>query len=100
MITGANSASYQASPEEIGTSIELFTGGGGLALAMHRAGFRHLLAVEIEKRACATLRANKAVPFDPRSQTPGRSADQWPLDGRDIHEVDFTRWTGQVDVVA
>ena len=50
---------------------------GGLALAMHEAGFRHLLAVEMDKRACATLRANGAEPFDPDA---GQAAD-W-TDGR------------------
>ena len=38
------------STAEVGTSIELFTGGGGLAVAMHLAGFRHLLAVEYDAR--------------------------------------------------
>ena len=35
----------------VGTSIELFTGGGGLAMALHDAGFRHLLLNERDKRA-------------------------------------------------
>lgn len=85
---------------EAGTSVELFTGGGGLALAMHQAGFRHLLAVEFERRACATLLANKAVPCDTGADIPAGPADPWPLDGRDIHYVDFEPWNGLVDVVA
>ncbi|HVB42811.1 MAG TPA: DNA cytosine methyltransferase [Streptosporangiaceae bacterium] len=85
---------------EVGTSIELFTGGGGLALAMHEAGFRHLLAVEIEKRACSTLRANKAVPFDSDAGAPATLADSWPLAEHDIHRMDFTPWAGAVDVIA
>jgi DNA (cytosine-5)-methyltransferase 1 len=85
---------------EAGTSIELFTGGGGLALGMHDAGFRHLLAVEIEKRACETLRANVARPYDPELEDPASLADAWPLVQGDIHEWDFTRWEGGVDVVA
>src|SRR5262249_17104776 len=40
----------------VGTSIELFTGGGGLAMAMHRTGFRHLLCNEFAPHACETLR--------------------------------------------
>jgi DNA (cytosine-5)-methyltransferase 1 len=89
-----------ARSREVGTSIELFTGGGGLALAMHGAGFRHLLAVELDKRACATLRANVAEPFDPDAEQAADLDSKWPLIGGDIHTVDFTRWLGQVDVVA
>ncbi|MEU8118645.1 DNA cytosine methyltransferase [Spirillospora sp. NPDC049024] len=85
---------------EAGTSIELFTGGGGLALAMHQAGFRHLLAVEIEKRACATLRLNVARDFDPTMPDPATRHDQWPLIEGDIHGESFARWEGKVDVVA
>ena len=44
---------------EPGTSIELFAGGGGLALAMRRAGFRHLLVNENAPRAHETLSANR-----------------------------------------
>jgi DNA (cytosine-5)-methyltransferase 1 len=88
------------SAAEAGTSVELFTGGGGLALAMHLAGFRHLLAVEIEGRACATLRANQAIPFDPSAGTPTTLADPWPLAEDDIHRIDFTAWSGEIDVVA
>ncbi|MEU4473870.1 DNA cytosine methyltransferase [Micromonospora sp. NPDC023888] len=87
-------------PAGIGTSIELFTGGGGLALAMHDAGFRHLLAVELDKRACATLRANKATDFIPDAEDPRRLDDRWPLVEGDVGQVDFTRWEGKVDVVA
>lgn len=85
---------------EVGTSIELFTGGGGLALAMHDAGFRHMAAVEIEKRACETLRANQAVPFDRDVAKPTTLGDAWPLIEGDIHLVDFAGWAGEIDVVA
>ncbi len=40
------------------TSVELFAGGGGLAMAVHRAGFRPLLLNEYDKNACDTLEAN------------------------------------------
>ena len=40
------------------SSIELFTGAGGGAMATHAAGFRHLGLYEWNKDACATLRAN------------------------------------------
>ena len=88
------------SAAEAGTSIELFTGGGGLAIAMHKAGFRHLLAVEYDRRACQTLRAGNAVKYDPDAALPARLNDSWPLVEGDVHDVDFTVLNGKVDVVA
>lgn len=84
---------------QVGTSIELFTGGGGLALAMHQAGFGHLLAVELDKRACETLRAQIATAYDPTA-APAADSSAWPLVEGDVHLVDFQPWTGKVDVVA
>lgn len=84
---------------ESGTSIELFTGGGGLALAAHRAGFRHLLAVERDARACATLLGNIASRFSADDHDPS-AADRWPLFEGDVRQVDFSRWCGRVDLVA
>ncbi|MGH4000940.1 MAG: hypothetical protein ACRDTJ_26160, partial [Pseudonocardiaceae bacterium] len=49
---------------QAGTSIELFTGGGGLARAMHEVEFRHLLVNEVEPRSAQTLRLNGAVAYD------------------------------------
>ncbi len=84
----------------MGTSVELFAGGGGLALAMHRAGFRQLLAVELERRACATLRANRAKDYTIRMAWPTKLHEPWPLIEGDVHEIDFTSWAEAVDVVA
>jgi DNA (cytosine-5)-methyltransferase 1 len=64
--------------------VELFGGAGGLSAAMHRAGFRHLLVNELDRRACQTLRANS----------------DWPLAPGDVREIDFTPLAGRVDVVA
>jgi DNA (cytosine-5)-methyltransferase 1 len=66
------------------SSIELFTGGGGLALGLEAAGFRHVLVNEIDRRACATLAANRA----------------WPLAEGDVRGLDFASFEGKVDVVA
>lgn len=84
----------------VGTSIELFTGTGGLALAMDKAGFRHQLAVEIDRRACATLRANVADDVDVGTLPLQDGSDLWPLIAGDIRKVDFTPWEGKADVVA
>ncbi|MFL6144329.1 MAG: DNA cytosine methyltransferase [Labedaea sp.] len=84
---------------EVGTSVELFTGGGGLAYAMHTAGFRHLLAVELDGRACSTLRANVAKDYA-YGDEPRTLRSKWPLIEGDVRAVDFTRLAGRVDVVA
>lgn len=43
------------------SSIELFAGGGGMALGMRLAGFKHLALVEWQKSAAAILRHNSAL---------------------------------------
>lgn len=90
----------QNSAPEVGTSIELFSGGGGLALAMHRAGFRHLLLNEYNPRGCATLRANAATDALNSSLPLGDEDDRWPLVEGDVREIDFSPWLGSVDAVA
>jgi DNA (cytosine-5)-methyltransferase 1 len=98
-MTAAHPTSFSSSATlDAGTSIEMFTGGGGLALAMHNAGFQHLLAVELERRACATLRANVACDFDGSATLDMR--DGWPLVEGDVRGVDFRQFAGAVDVVA
>lgn len=82
-----------------GTSIELFTGGGGLAWAMHQVGFQHLLVNELERRACETLRCNVAVDAD-ADQPLWAPEARWPLLAGDVHKLDFSPYIGQVDVVA
>jgi DNA (cytosine-5)-methyltransferase 1 len=91
-VTGTELDSPGPSSPGLG-SVELFSGGGGLALAMHRAGFRHLLVNELERRACETLRANSAPS---RADDP----DGWPLVPGDVRAIDFTPLAERVDVVA
>lgn len=66
------------------TSAELFAGGGGLALGMEKAGFRHLLLNEFDHNACETLRHNR----------PG-----WNVIEGDVHEVDFSPFRGEIDLL-
>ncbi|TFG45047.1 MAG: DNA cytosine methyltransferase [Candidatus Brocadiia bacterium] len=47
-------------PETAGTFIDLFCGCGGFTLGMMRAGFRCLAAIDFNKHAVETLRANLA----------------------------------------
>lgn len=66
------------------TSVELFAGAGGLALGMEQAGFHHVLLNEFDHQACETLRTNRPA---------------WNIIEGDIHEVDFTPFHNQVDLL-
>jgi DNA (cytosine-5)-methyltransferase 1 len=76
---------------EVGTCVELFAGGGGLAMGVHNAGFRPLLVNEYAKRAIETLQTN---------EMPG--GGKWPLKPGDVRALqnDFKELEGQVDVLA
>lgn len=60
----------QEEPKRDRTGVELFAGAGGLAMAVHQAGFRPLLFNEFAPRACQTLEANGAKPRGTRSASP------------------------------
>jgi DNA (cytosine-5)-methyltransferase 1 len=64
--------------------IELFAGGGGLALGMEAAGFNSVLLNELDKHACSTLRHNRP---------------DWNVVEGDISQVDFTNIKEPVDVL-
>ncbi|MFJ6212444.1 DNA cytosine methyltransferase [Streptomyces sp. NPDC092296] len=84
------------------TGVELFAGAGGLAMAVHRAGFRPLLFNEFAKRACETLVANGAerLPDDEKpTRLPG-PGEKVPLAARDVQDLDMKYLEGKVDVLA
>lgn len=66
------------------TSIELFAGGGGLALGMEKAGFKHIMLNEIEHDACQTLRANRP---------------QWNVIEGNVRLLNFSSFRGKVDLL-
>ena len=72
-------------PKRDFTSIELFAGGGGLALGMEKAGFKHVLLNEFDHSACETLRINRP---------------DWNVVEGDIHDIDFTPYKGRVDFLS
>ncbi|WP_405676637.1 DNA cytosine methyltransferase [Streptomyces sp. NBC_01511] len=76
---------------EVGTCVELFAGGGGLAMGVHNAGFRPLLVNEYANWAVKTLQTNP---------TPG--GGEWPLKPGDVRGLvdDFRKLEGEVDVLA
>jgi len=64
--------------------VELFAGGGGLALGLEKAGFKSVLLNEIDKSACETLRHNR--PY-------------WNVIQNDIGNVNFTEFQGKIDLL-
>lgn len=72
-------------PKRKYTSIELFAGGGGLALGMEKAGFHHILLNEFDKHACETLRTNRP---------------KWNVVEGDVHEISFADYAGKVDFLS
>lgn len=67
------------------TVIELFSGGGGMALGLENAGLNARLLLEIDKDSSATLRNNRP---------------NWNVINDDIKNVDFSGYKGTVDIVA
>jgi len=73
-------------------SVELFSGAGGLALGVARAGFEHSAVVEWDRSACKTLRENQARKVE--------SMQAWPVHECDVREFDFSFVRGNVDLLA
>lgn len=67
------------------TSVELFAGGGGLALGLSLAGFSHVLLNEFDNSACNTLRMNHP---------------EWNIVEGDVRNVDFTPLRDKVDFLS
>lgn len=72
-------------PARVYNSVELFAGGGGLALGMSLAGFHHVLLNEFETFACNTLRRNRP---------------DWNIVEGDVRHIDFTPLRGKVDFLS
>lgn len=75
----------QPKPLHAYTLIELFSGAGGLALGLDKAGLNTVLLNEIDRNACETLRKNKP---------------DWLIKEGDVTEIDFSPYKGKVDIVA
>lgn len=72
--------------------VELFTGAGGLALGVERAGFKHLALVERDRESCRTLSANRdrGVP----------EFKGWPIFEGDVRDFDFGQIRQPVHLLA
>jgi DNA (cytosine-5)-methyltransferase 1 len=73
-------------------SVELYTGAGGLALGISRAGFKHLAVIERDEDSCDTLRENK------RRKVEG--VDHWPIFNCDVREFDFGSLPEGIELLA
>jgi DNA (cytosine-5)-methyltransferase 1 len=78
-------------PDDRPTSVELFSGCGGLALGISRAGFKHLALIERDHDAAETVNHNIKRKLE-------HVAD-WPYEREDVRNIDWTRFQG-VDVLA
>ncbi|MEL4356505.1 MULTISPECIES: DNA cytosine methyltransferase [unclassified Luteococcus] len=67
------------------TSVEVCAGAGGQALGLEAAGFKHLACVEMDARACETLRQNRP---------------QWNTLQMDLNEWSAQSFKGKVDLFA
>ncbi|ROP41048.1 DNA cytosine methyltransferase [Saccharothrix texasensis] len=81
------------------TSVELFAGGGGLAMAVHRSGFRPLLLNEFVRYACDTLEANVAAPRGEEEHIP-EPGERVPLVRGDVRDLKMGYLEGAVDLLA
>jgi DNA (cytosine-5)-methyltransferase 1 len=66
------------------TVLELCAGGGGQAIGLHAAGFKHVGLVEWNAAACATISINRP---------------DWPVINADLRDVDYEPFRG-VDLLA
>ena len=72
-------------------SIEIFSGAGGLALGIAKAGFEHLAVVERDRDACRTLRDN---------QDRVREMHSWPIFREDVNQFEFSAFPEGIELLA
>ncbi|MDR2453208.1 MAG: DNA cytosine methyltransferase, partial [Bifidobacteriaceae bacterium] len=73
-------------------SIELFAGGGGLALGTHLAGFSTEVVAEWNRWCCDTLRENQAAGHPLAQGVDVREGD--------VREIDWSAYQDAVDLVS
>ncbi len=73
-------------------SVELFSGCGGLALGLSRAGFHHELMVEWSREAVTTVQFNQSRGI--------KHIRDWPLKQADVRDLDWRQMAGTLDLVA
>jgi DNA (cytosine-5)-methyltransferase 1 len=89
--TSGAKTSKPSKPRRVLSSLELFSGAGGLALGLHKAGFDCRGLVEWDKFAADTLKDNsqRVLGIDPSL-----------VHHADLRSLDFSRHEGAIDLVA
>jgi DNA (cytosine-5)-methyltransferase 1 len=85
MFQNAWDAELTTKPNREYKLLELFAGGGGLAIGMERAGFESVLLNELDKHACNTLRKNRP---------------DWNVVEGDISKISFKQYRDQIDILS
>jgi DNA (cytosine-5)-methyltransferase 1 len=73
-------------------SVELYTGAGGLALGISRAGFKHLAVIELDRHSCNTIQENQNRRVE--------GVDYWPVFNCDVREFDFGSLPKGIELLA
>jgi DNA (cytosine-5)-methyltransferase 1 len=74
------------------SSIELFTGAGGLALGLEQSGWHHAALIERDEHACSTIHLNESLGHP--------LAKQWRLFPDDVRTIRYKEIADHVDMVA
>ena len=73
-------------------SVELYTGAGGLALGISRAGFNHLAVVENDDHSCRTIDENKKRRVE--------HVETWPVFNCDVRHFDCDPIPENIELLA
>lgn len=74
------------------SSIELFTGAGGLALGLEQSGWHHSALIEMNEHACSTIHLNESLGHP--------LAKGWKLFPDDVRTIRYPEIADHVDMVA
>ena len=85
-------AARRIAPSSALCSAELFSGCGGLALGMSRAGFTHSVMAELDSAAVETAQHNKKRGLE--------HVASWPVEQKDVREIDWLALADRLTVIS
>jgi len=85
-------AARQRSAKGVLSSAEMFSGCGGLALGMSRAGFHHVVMAELDSSAVATAKHNKSRGLE--------HVAAWPIEQTDVRDIAWADRAGTLSVIS